>query len=249
MSTYLHKAIGDFKTALKDFETYSDLSDSLSLIIAEQDTGFIKERYEKELLIEKERNTRNITILISAIVFLLIGKAVYDLLNKLEIRNKEVKKYKENYNILLKEKDTLERIISDNPATDKSSKKVLDDRLTLLNKFFAATILQDSRMDRAACHELERLVNNKTEFLYTTRMTFAAAHPKFIRLLENNGLTEPEIEYCCLYAIGLKGKEIGTYIEKKRHYNDSSVIREKLGLGEHDTNLGIYLRKLLCGEN
>ena len=103
MSTYLHKAIGDFKTALKDFEIYSDLSDSLSLIIAEQDTGFIKERYEKELLIEKERNTRNITILISAIVFLLIGKAVYDLLNKLEIRNKEVKKYKENYNILLKD--------------------------------------------------------------------------------------------------------------------------------------------------
>ena len=56
MSTYLHKAIGDFKTALKDFEIYSDLSDSLSLIIAEQDTGFIKERYEKELLIEKENS-------------------------------------------------------------------------------------------------------------------------------------------------------------------------------------------------
>ena len=77
----------------------------------------------------------------------------------------------------------------------------------------------------------------------------AAAHPEFIRLLENKGLTEHEIEYCCLYMLGLKGKDIGGYIEKKRHYNDSSEIRKKLGLGEHDTNLGIYLRKILNGNN
>ena len=76
-------------------------------------------------------------------------------------------------------------------------------------------------------------------------MTFAAAHPEFIRLLEEKGMTESEIEYCCLYAIGLKGKEIGAYIEKKRHYNESSCIRKKLGLGEHDTNLSIYLKKIL----
>ena len=87
-------------------------------------------------------------------------------------------------------------------------------------------------MDRAACHELERLVNNKTEFLYTTRMTFAAAHPKFIRLLENKGLTEPEIEYCCLYAIGLKGKEIGAeirvFIVVPFIRNGSKILYEKI---------------------
>lgn len=46
--------------------------------------------------------------------------------------------------------------------------------------------------------------------------------------------------------IGLKGKDIGSYIRKKRHYIYSSEIRKKLGLGEHDTNLGIYLRNLLA---
>lgn len=76
-------------------------------------------------------------------------------------------------------------------------------------------------------------------------MTFAAAHPAFIRHLESKKLTEWEIEYCCLYAIGLKGKEIGPYIKRKRHYNDSSDIRAKLGLGEHDTNLGIHLKRIL----
>ena len=45
--------------------------------------------------------------------------------------------------------------------------------------------------------------------------------------------------------MGLKGREVGTYIKMRSHYNVSSDIREKLGINEHDTNLGIYLRKLL----
>ena len=32
----------------------------------------------------------------------------------------------------------------------------------------------------------------------------------------------------------------------RSHYNVSSDIREKLGISEHDTKLGIYLRKLLA---
>lgn len=76
-------------------------------------------------------------------------------------------------------------------------------------------------------------------------MTFIAAHPKFIRHLESKGLTENEIEYCCLYVIGLKGKEIREYINRASHYNESSDIRAKLGLGKHDTNLSNYLKNLL----
>ena len=63
--------------------------------------------------------------------------------------------------------------------------------------------------------------------------------------LKEKGLTEWEIGYCCLYTLGLKGKDIGEYIQKKRHYIISHEIRHKLGLTEHDTNIGIYLRDLL----
>lgn len=62
------------------------------------------------------------------------------------------------------------------------------------------------------------------------------------------GLTEKELEYCCLYALGLKGKDISHYLKSKSHFNDSSKIRAKLGLVEHDTNLGIYIRKILSDE-
>lgn len=70
---------------------------------------------------------------------------------------------------------------------------------------------------------------------------------RFIKHLEDRALNEWEINYCCLYALGLKGKEIGEYIQLKSHLNNSSDIRKKLKPGEHDTNLGTYIRKLLRG--
>lgn len=81
----------------------------------------------------------------------------------------------------------------------------------------------------------------------STRLAFAASHPKFIEYLESKGLTVDEINYLCLYAIGLRGKEVGEYIRLKRHYNESSEIRKKLGIDGHETNLSIYIRRLLKG--
>lgn len=92
---------------------------------------------------------------------------------------------------------------------------------------------------------MDILIANRDTFMESTRLSFVASHPQFIRHLESHGLTKWEINYCCLYALGLKGKEVGIYIKMRSHYNVSSDIREKLGINEHDTNLGIYLRKLL----
>ena len=92
----------------------------------------------------------------------------------------------------------------------------------------------------------KQVLKDKDAFMDSTRLAFKASHPHFINHLKEHGLTEWEINYCCLYAMGLKGREVGTYIKMRSHYNVSSDIREKLGINEHDTNLGIYLRKLLA---
>ena len=63
--------------------------------------------------------------------------------------------------------------------------------------------------------------------------------------LEQHGLSVDEINYLCLYAIGLRGKEVGEYIQLKRHYVISHEIRKKLGIGEHETNIGLYIRRLM----
>ena len=79
----------------------------------------------------------------------------------------------------------------------------------------------------------------------SNRLAFQASHPRFIRYFKEHGLTTGEINYVCLYAIGLRGKEVGNYMKKRSHVNISSAIRKKLGIDRHDTNIGIYVRKLL----
>ena len=72
-----------------------------------------------------------------------------------------------------------------------------------------------------------------------------AGQPKFMAYLRSKDLTDWEMNYCCLYLVGLNGKEIGEYINLKRHYTYGSVIRHKLGLGEHDKNLANHLKNLI----
>ena len=243
-------------SALAAYKNYQELIDSINTVIFGQDTKFLRERYEKDRSIAKSKYERAIIILSAVILLLVLLYIIHTLLGQARKREEEksqmendLVEFRRQYSALETEKQELERIIAENPPADSMSRKVLNDRLELLNKFFTAEISSDAAIDRMASKELSRLVNDRESFMYATRMTFAAAHPEFIRLLENKGLTEHEIEYCCLYMLGLKGKDIGGYIEKKRHYNDSSEIRKKLGLGEHDTNLGIYLRKILNGNN
>ena len=254
---YIHESnaydsLGISDSALASYKMYQDITDSMDMVIFEQDTKFLRERYEKNRLITDLKYERAIIILSSIIVLLVLACTIYFLrvlVRKRESEKRKMEKefaeFRQQYEDLKMEKIELDNLILSNPPIDRQSKRVLNDRLELLNRFFAAEISSNTSIDRKASQELSRLVEDRRNFMYTTRMTFAAAHPEFIRLLEEKGMTESEIEYCCLYAIGLKGKEIGAYIEKKRHYNESSCIRKKLGLGEHDTNLSIYLKKIL----
>ena len=50
--------------------------------------------------------------------------------------------------------------------------------------------------------------------------------------------------YNC-YEMVRQGKDIGEFIQKKRHYIISHEIRQKLCLDKHETNISIYLRNLL----
>lgn len=89
------------------------------------------------------------------------------------------------------------------------------------------------------------LTDNTEEFMNSNRLAFRASHPSFIKYFEEHGLTIPEINYVCLYAIGLIGKEVGNYMKKRSHVNISSTIRKKLGIDKHETNIGNYVRNLL----
>lgn len=143
---------------------------------------------------------------------------------------------------LEEERDNLKKLLEDQSELSKSVRKIITARLDLLNGLLAKEISND---DTYAKQYIESIRNDKDKFLKSTRQTISALNPRFIKYLKNHELTEAEINYLCLYAIGLRGKDVGRYLELKRHYNISSEIRKKLGLDEHDTNIGIYVRKLL----
>ena len=128
---------------------------------------------------------------------------------------------------------------------DDEAMALIRQRLTVLDKVLASHISSDDKAWKISEEEIENLISDRESFLISTKIVFKENHPRFISILEQKGLTDWEIGYCCLFTLGLKGKEVGEFIQKKRHYIISSEIRKKLGLCEHDTNIGIWLRALL----
>ncbi len=142
---------------------------------------------------------------------------------------------RERLSSLLQQKDTL----SDEMLG------VIRERLDMLNGLLAKEITNEESYAKPFRKHIELLKKDHKKFQDSTRKYFQAAYPKFMAFLIAHGLTEKEINYVCLYALGLRGKEVGNYLDTAVHYNISSVIRHKLGLDSNGSNLGPYIRQLL----
>lgn len=248
----IHKHRGEYEKALEGYLKYIKITDSLDYVKSKAGIEFIEERHLLELknIHDKERSDLRVLAAIGVIIIVLSLLVIirYRLKVKTvesELAKQEKEKYRLLYDQMEQERDSLTEVLEHNNELADAAKKVLLERLSLLNRFFLAYITDNRDIDRKVNQEMEKLVTNKEVFMSSTRLAFAGSHPKFIKHLEDCGLTEWEINYCCLYALGLKGKEVGEYIQRRSHFNNSSEIRKKLGLGEHDINLATYIRNLL----
>lgn len=143
------------------------------------------------------------------------------------------------------ERDHLKELQQEQSELSKPIQKVIKDRLDILNGLLAKEITRNDSYAKSYNNWIETIRNDKKKFMDSTRLAFTASHPKFMEYLEQHGLSTDEINYLCLYAIGLRGKEVGEYIQIKRHYIISHEIRKKLGIDKHETNIGLYIRKLM----
>ena len=244
-----------YKDAMDVYMRYVYLTDSLEYHQAKTELEFVEDRHSLELQNIQNKEKSNRAIFISTIIIIVITFILIIIRYRLKVKTVEselTKQEKEKYRLLYlqieQERDELTDILNKNKELDIVAKNALIDRISLLNRFFSAYITGNREMDVKVNKEIEKLIANKEVFMSSTRLAFAGSHPEFIKHLENCGLNEWEINYCCLYALGLKGKEIGEYIQLRSHFNNSSDIRKKLGLNEHDINLGTYIRKLLKKE-
>ena len=72
--------------------------------------------------------------------------------------------------------------------------------------------LSDRESDNKRANEqLQNLIANREVFIKSTRLTLEENYPHFFAYLHDKGLEEFEIDFCCLYAIGMKGKEVKAY--------------------------------------
>lgn len=147
--------------------------------------------------------------------------------------------------VLEGESESLKSLLETQEEIPEEVQKAIKTRIEMLNSLLAGYITNNSKYDEPYDIWVKQLTDNTEEFMNSNRLAFQASHPSFIHYFEEHGLTESEINYVCLYAIGLRGKEVGSYMKKRSHVNISSTIRKKLGIDKHDTNIGIYVRKLL----
>ena len=253
----IYLSLKRYNEALSTYFKYYELHDSIVYSIFESDTQFIEERHALEMQKAKETEAKNrLTILVLACVIALMA-SLYTL-NFIRKHLKETKRkniqlesekayYEKMYLEVLSERNALNDMISNSTVKDETM-KVIKKRLSVLNTIIVSHLSEKGTDVKRANEELEKLIADRNDFIKSTRLTLEENYPHFFAYLHDKGLEDFEIDFCCLYAIGLKGKEIKTYTNLSRHYKDSSEVRQKLGLVERDTNLSIFLQKLLKNE-
>lgn len=238
----VRKNLGDYQAAVESFYQYVELTGERNGYLFEADVRFLEERYKNELGILR----RNLLIVFVSLCLMICALVIVVIFNRVRIIREEKRKleseknkYYSMYNSTRKEIKRLECTFQNN-LFDESTKDRIVKRLNLLNKFLLAHIT--ATYSRDAAEELKILLEDKDSFIESANLFFSLAHPRFFEYLRNLELTDMEIGYCCLYLMGLRGKDISSFMGNK-HYKYSSNVRKKLGLTEHDTNLSIFLNK------
>ena len=247
----LYEGLKEYEKSNSAYKEYFKITGEENVVILESDTKFIEERHKKEIeLIDAEHSKERIT-LISIIAILCAVIIIYLIRKQLQIRTAEKKqleiekkRYEQLYADAIVERDALTKMIEDSSVKDET-KAVIRERLEVLNKVIISHITDTSSANKKAFQELDALVADRESFIESTRLTIEGNNPEFIAALKKQGLTDEEINICCLYVIGLKGKDIKAYTSQPRLYIQSAEIRHKLGLTENDTNLAIHLRNML----
>lgn len=247
--TRLYQLTGKDKEALNNYFQFNTINDSLLRAVFKRQSRLAEERHALEMRTMRERKSKNDIVLFGFLAMLALITVLAGIRVPLAKRTQQMQYYIQLCQQLETERDNLSGLLARNDHLDERTRNTVAGRIELLNRFFTAHITNNLEINRNVNKEINHILSHKKEFMASTKQTFSGSHPGFIRFLEERELTEWEIQYCCLYALGLKGKEVGNFIEMRSHYNISSIIRDKLGLTESDTNLGNFLRKLLAKEN
>lgn len=250
---------GKYEQALNSYKDYSEMLERYQRDLLSQDLLFSDKKHQLEMksLMEIQNRDKIIwgTLCGIFVLVILMGWIYY---RSYLSKTKRILAEKENENLRLEqanlkleisqlesERDNLKELQKGQLELAKPIQDVIKIRLDILNSLLAKEITNNDSYAKPYNKWIEMVHNDKKKFMDSTRLAFAVSHPKLMEYLEQHGLSTDEINYLCLYTIGLRGKEVGEYIQLKRHYIISHEIRKKLGIDEHETNIGLYIRRLM----
>ena len=245
-----YKLLGDFEKSLQVYEQVFKREDQhvralFNSPLMEERTDYLEEtKSENSIIIKNQRLTIQVIILSCLALIFAAGIVVMLIRNELKRSAAENERYADLYESTLAERDALSEMLETQTVSEET-RAIITQRLEILNSIITSHISERDADIKKADKGLDRLIADRDSFIRSTRVTMEMSHPAFFKYLREKELTDREINYCCLYLIGLKGKDIGDYINLKRHYVYGSAIRQKLGLTENDTNLSLHLQKML----
>ncbi len=236
---------------LKSSKEFFIERDSLIYSLYENDIQYMHQKNSAKLQQEREKLKKHTKTIIITSVILVLFIALYLLRKRLQnsrikniILESEKTLYENMYKEVLSERDSLNDMLT-NSSIREETMTIIRKRLEVLNAIVVSHLSDRGSDNKRANEQLQNLIANREVFIKSTRLTLEENYPHFFAYLHDKGLEEFEIDFCCLYAIGMKGKEVKAYTNQNRHYKDSSEVRQKLGLVESDTNLSNFLQKLL----
>ena len=236
---------------LKSSKEFFIERDSLIYSLYENDIQYMHQKNSAKLQQEREKLKKHTKTIIITSVILVLLIALYLLRKRLQnsrikniILESEKTLYENMYKEVLSERDSLNDMLT-NSSIREETMTIIRKRLEVLNAIVVSHLSDRESDNKRANEQLQNLIANREVFIKSTRLTLEENYPHFFAYLHDKGLEEFEIDFCCLYAIGMKGKEVKAYTNQNRHYKDSSEVRQKLGLVESDTNLSNFLQKLL----
>lgn len=146
---------------------------------------------------------------------------------------------------LREERDTLVEMRESAYKLPLAMDKAVRDRVEALDNLIAYRMSSNKDFESEYRKWLDGIMADTESCIHENRLSISSRYPELIRTLRDAELTESEIDYVCLLALGLSGKEIGNFLKDSRHYHRNSIIRRKLHLDEQRTTLAKFVRSFI----
>ena len=147
------------------------------------------------------------------------------------------------------ERDNLTLLLNKQTELSVPLVKLIKARIDILNGLLVKEITSSDKLPRSVMSQINSFRDDNEVLMSFVRTNILTTRPRFMDYLKNHELTEEEINYACLSAIGMKGSQIGERLKIKRLYEVSGEIRRKLGLDESESNLCNFLLRTFTNMN